>query len=102
MMEYTLLGKIIETLGTTGLIVWVIWKLVDRWAGKFLDVQIKQATAMGAQAVSLGALAEGVRQGQGEDRELLIAVRVLATKVDETKAWVKQLNEVVLGGRNAA
>jgi hypothetical protein len=81
----------VEKLGTTGLIIWVMWKLVDRWAGRFLEVQSKQAEAM-------GALADAVRGGQGEQRELLIAVRVLATKVDETKEWVKELSDHIIGG----
>jgi hypothetical protein len=89
--EFSLLGKIVENLGTTGLIIFVIWKMVDRWAGRFLEVQDRQAKAM-------GDLAACVRDGQGEQRELLIAVRVLATKVDETKAWVKELSDHVMGG----
>ena len=95
MTEYSLLMKLVESLGTTALVIAVVWKLVDRWAGKFLDVQ-------GLQAKAMGDLAAAVREGQGEQRELLIAVRVLATKVDETKAWVKELSEHILGKRGAA
>ncbi len=97
MNEYSLAVKIVESLGTTGLIIFVVWKLVDRWAGQFLGAQNKQAQAM-------ADLAAAVREGQGEQRELLIAVRVLATKVDETKAWVKELSEHIIGGekRSAA
>ncbi len=86
MSEYTLLGKIVESLGITGLMLFVIWKLVDKWAGQFLAVQGKQATAM-------GDLAAAVREATGDQRELLLAVRVLATKVDEQKNWIKELDE---------
>ena len=84
MTEYSLLAKIVESLGTPGLIIFVGWKLVDRWAGRFLEVQNKQAVAM-------GDLAAGVRGGQGEQRELLLAVRVRATKLDATKQGGKDL-----------
>lgn len=92
MNEYTLLAKIVESLGTTGLIIWVIWKLVDKWAGRFLEVQARQATAM-------GDLATAVKESQGEQREVLLAVRVLASKLDEQKGWIKDLDEH-LRGRN--
>ncbi|KKM81376.1 hypothetical protein LCGC14_1330350 [marine sediment metagenome] len=99
MSEYSLLAKIVESLGTTGLIIFVVWKLVDRWAGRFLAVQHKQAEAM-------GDLAASVREGQGEQREVLMAVRVLAAKMDEMQGWVKELNASIRGrekaGRNVA
>ena len=75
-------------LGVAGLIIFVAWKLLDAWAGRFLEVQNKQATAM-------GELAAAVREGQGEGREMLLAVRVLASKVDEVKEWVRELDEHV-------
>ena len=86
MSEYSLLGKIIESLGTTGLVIFVVWKLVDKWAGKFLDVQNKQAVAM-------GDLAHSIREGQGEQQDLVLAVRVLASKFEEVRGWVKELVE---------
>lgn len=97
MTEYSLAIKIVEGLGTTGLIIFVVWKLVDRWAGQFLGAQKEQTTAMCDQAKAMAALASAVGAGQGEQRELLIAVRVLAGKVDETKAWVKELSEYMTG-----
>ena len=84
MDEVSLIAKVIEGAGTTGLILLVAWKLADKWGGQFLAAQNKQASAM-------GDLAAAVREGQGEQREILIALRVLATKVEETKAWVKEL-----------
>jgi len=78
MNEYSVLLKLVETLGSTGLILAIVWKLTDRWAGKFLEVSMTQARA-------LGELAAGVKETQGEARELLLAVRVLATKIDDVK-----------------
>ena len=86
--EYGLAARILENLGSAGLLIWVVWKLVDRWAGKFLEVQSAQAKAM-------GDLAGAVRDSLGDQRELLIAVRVLATKVEEQKQWLKELGETL-------
>lgn len=93
-MDLSAVQRLIESLGMTGLVVVVVWKLVDRWAGRFLAVQDKQASAM-------GELASAVRDNQDEQREVVMAVRVLAGKVDETKGWVKELGEFIREGRCA-
>jgi len=106
MTEYSLAADIAKSLGVSGLIIWVVWKLAsqlmaliekltDRWAGKFLEVQDRQAKAM-------GEMSGAVREGQGQSQELLIAVRVIASKVDETKAGVKELSQYVLGRKETA
>jgi hypothetical protein len=91
MADYSILAKIIEQLGTTGLIIFVLWKLVDRWAGRFLAVQVQQATAMGEQAQAMAGLCSSIRDGQGEQMELLLAVRVMATKIDEVKTSTREI-----------
>ena len=91
MNDYSTIAKLLENMGTTGLIIWTIWKLVDRWAGKFLDVQTKQATAM-------GDLAAAVRESTGEQKELLLAMRVQSTKLDEVKGWMRDLDEHIRKG----
>jgi hypothetical protein len=91
MAEYSVWGRIIENLGATGLMVLVLWKLVDKWAGRFLEAQIKQASAMGEQASAMSGLCAAVRDGQGGQQELLLAVRVMATKIDEVKVSTKEI-----------
>ena len=86
MENYSILWKVIENLGSTGLILWVIWKLADRWAGRFLEASMKQAGAM-------AELATAVKEGQGDSRETLLAIRVLATEVREMKRSVDQWND---------
>lgn len=76
--------KLMENFGISALILIGIWKLADKWAGKFLEAQTKQAEAM-------GELASAVRDGQGEQREVLVAVRALAVQVE-------RMNERI-GGR---
>lgn len=87
MGEYLELIKAVANLGTTGLLILVAWRLLDKWAGKFLAAQEAQAKAM-------SDLAGAVKEGQGEQREVLLAVRVLASKVDEVRDSIKDLVEV--------
>jgi hypothetical protein len=75
-----------ENLASTGLILLVIWKLLDRWAGPFLDASLKQAGAM-------AELAAAVKEGQGDARETLLAMRVLATKIDDMKRSVDHFTD---------
>jgi len=86
MENYSILWKVIENLGSTGLILWVIWRLADRWAGRFLDASMKQAEAM-------GELAAAVKEGQGDARETVLAVRVLAVKIDDMKRSVDHFTD---------
>jgi len=76
-----------EQLGTTAMVLFVTYKLVNKWAGKFLDSQKDQASAMSQQAVAVTSLAQTVRDGQQDQREVLIAVRVLAEKMDQQKQY---------------
>jgi len=86
MENYSILWKVIENLGSTGLILFVIWKLADRWAGRFLEASVKQAGAM-------ADLATAVKEGQGDSRETLLAIRVLATKIDDMKRAVDHFGD---------
>ena len=86
MENYSILWKVIENLGSTGLILFVIWKLADRWAGRFLEASVKQAGAM-------AELATAVKEGQGDSRETLLAIRVLATKIDDMKRAVDHFGD---------
>jgi hypothetical protein len=94
-MDSSLLVKILGEFGTTGLLVLVGWRLLDRWAGPFLAAQNKQATA-------IAEMASAVKDGKDDQREVLIAMRVLSAKVEETKGWVKDLSGYVraAGGQN--
>jgi hypothetical protein len=84
--NFSILWKVIENLGSTGLILWVIWKLADRWAGKFLEASVRQAEAM-------GELAAAVKDGAGDARETLLAMRVLAGKIDDMKRSVDHFSD---------
>ena len=80
--------KMIENLGSTGLLLLFGWKFLDRWAGKFLQAQQQSAAAM-------TSLADAVREGQTDQREVLLAVRVQSRKIEEMKNYLVQLDEHV-------
>jgi hypothetical protein len=83
--------KIIESLGSSGLLIFVVWRLLDKWAARFLDAQKLQADAMGALALAVKETAGAAVTAAEAQRELLMAVRVLSAKQDETKEWLKEL-----------
>ena len=69
----------------------VVWKIVDKWAGQFLDAQKAQANAM-------GSLASAVKDGQTDQREVLIAVRVLARQMEENRQYLMAIEQAMNGG----
>ena len=77
--------------GMAGLLVFIGWRIVDKWAGKFLAAQVKQAESM-------GKLATAVEGGQGEQRDIVLALRVVATQQAELKDWMRELDEHVRNG----
>lgn len=79
----TELIKAALNLGVSGLLLCLIYRLLVGWAPKFLAAQQGQAEAM-------AALAAAVKEGQGEQREVLLAVRVMAGKLDEVRGMVQR------------
>lgn len=83
--------RLIQILGVPGLAIWCAYKLLDKWAAQFLEVHRQQANA-------ISGLADSVKTNQEGQKEVLIAVRVLAAKVEESVGWMKEINENVKGG----
>jgi len=77
--------------GMAGLMLLVGWRIVDKWAGKFLEAQMEQGKAM-------QRLAAAVEGGQGEQHDMLLALRVVASQQTELKDWMKELAEQVRNG----
>lgn len=84
------------SLGLAGLMIYLGYRLFDRWAGKFLEAQMEQGKAM-------QRLAAAVEGGQGEQHDLVLALRVVASQQTELKDWIRELDEHVRngGGRQA-
>ncbi|MDE2097840.1 MAG: hypothetical protein KGL39_11375 [Patescibacteria group bacterium] len=90
--DWSIVGKVVENIGVSGLWVILIYRLANIWAARFLDAQKEQAHAM-------SELASAVKDSMGDQREVLLAVRVLATKQDETRMWIQELAQGAAQGR---
>jgi hypothetical protein len=82
--DVVLFVKAFENFGIAGLIVWCLYKLADKWAPQFLEAQ--QATSK-----AMTELASAVRSSAEEQRETLIAVRVLARQQGDMKEMLETL-----------
>jgi hypothetical protein len=83
--------KLAADFGITGVMVvglLLFYRLADKYAGLFLEAQKGQSAAMGEQATAMASLATAVKDGQSDQREVLIAVRVLAERIDTQKQYL--------------
>ena len=80
-------------LGGLGIACFLMWKLFDKWAGLFLAAQGDQTKAMAEQATATAALAGAVKDGQADQREILMAVRLLADRIDSQKQFLMAIDE---------
>jgi len=85
--------KLLADYGGMGVAFVLFWRLIDKWAGRFLEAQTQQTTAMAQQAAATGALAGAVKEGQADQREILMAVRLLADRIDQQKEYLIAIDE---------
>lgn len=83
--------RLISSLGVPGLITFCAYRLLDRWFAQFLAVHDKQAMA-------ITDLAAAVKASQGGQQDVIMAVRVLSGKVEESVGWMKEISEHIKGG----
>ena len=91
MSDFSWAAKLAADFGVMGVMivgVILLYRLADKWAGLFLDAQKSQAAAM-------SSLATAVRDGQSDSREMLIAVRVLADRIDAHKGYLEAIERKV-------
>jgi len=70
----------------------LLYRLTDKWAGLFLEAQKTQSSAMTEQAGAMSSLAAAVREGQSEQREVLMAVRLLADRMDQQREYLVSID----------
>jgi hypothetical protein len=75
--------KMAEDFGVCCLMMCLIWKLVDKWAGEFLAAHRQQAVAM-------TTMADAVKQSMTDSREILIAVRVQSQQIGDLKTLIEE------------
>lgn len=66
----------------------LFYRLADKYSALFLAAQDRQSNAMGEQAAAMASLAAAVREGQSEQREVLMAVRLLADRLDQQREYL--------------
>lgn len=87
MTDWTWVGKIVGDFGVAGVMLValvLLYRLADKWAALFLEAQKSQAAAM-------ASLAMAVKEGQSDQREVLIAVRVLADRIEAQKGYLEAI-----------
>jgi hypothetical protein len=87
----------VQQFGSTGVIVGLIFWLFNKWAGPFLAALRDHTVATTQQASAIGDLANTVKEGQSTGTEILIAVRVQSSKIDQLDRAI-----MALDGRIAA
>lgn len=87
--------RLAENLGIAGMMIYLLYRLVDKWASQAIDLGAKFLNSQEKQAKAIEDLAGSITHGQDEQRELLLAVRVLATKIDGIAALGERLDPVI-------
>lgn len=86
-------GRAVEQLGSTGLFLFVLWSLANKWLGLFLKSRQEATVALVAQATAMAELAQTVKDGQMDQREVVIAVKVISSRLEEQRNYLKAIDE---------
>jgi len=70
----------------------LLYRLLDKWGASFLEASRAQTSAMADQASATGALAAAVKEGQQDQREVLMAVRVLADRIERQGEYLASID----------
>jgi hypothetical protein len=96
MADVTWIGKLIQDFGVLGAFIAALllfYRLADKWAGQFLGVLRDQAKATVQQAEATAQLAATVKDTQTDQRDILIAVRVLADRIDAQRTCLAAIEQ---------
>jgi hypothetical protein len=96
--DMTFVARLASEFGAVGLAVLaavLLYRLVDKWAERFLGVQREQSAAMSEQAAAISGLANVVREGQTDQREVLIAVRVMSDRIERHGKYLETIDTAI-------
>jgi uncharacterized Ntn-hydrolase superfamily protein len=82
-------------IGVLAVALLLLYRLADKWGGAFLTATQGQTAAMTQQAAAVSALVETVKDGQNDQREVLIAVRMLNDKIDQQRHCLEGIDDFV-------
>ena len=85
--------KLFAQLGVPGLITFLAYKLLDRWVAKFLELGGAYLEVNRMQATSFAEMATAVKESRDEQKDVILAVRVLTAKFDENTGWLREMNQ---------
>jgi hypothetical protein len=94
----TTVAKAISDFGgmaTLGVAMMLLYRLTDKWGGAFLTAQQEQTRAMAQQASAVAGLVDTVKEGQRDQRDVLMAVHTLNDRIERQVVFLQQIEELV-------
>lgn len=73
----------------------LLYRLVDKWGGAFVAAQNGQTIAMTEQASAVTQLVQISEKGQSMQGEVLMAVRMLADRIDQQRNYLQAIDQYV-------
>ena len=70
----------------------LIFRLLDKWAARFLEAHVGQTAAITAQATAMGMLSEVVKTGQQVQADILVAVGVMADRLERQRTYLEEID----------
>jgi hypothetical protein len=96
MGDWAWAGKLASDFGVLGVLVFfgvLLYRLMDKWAARFLDAHVGQATALAAQATSMTALTKLVESSQTIQADMLVALGVMADRVERQRGYLEAIDK---------
>ena len=83
---------VVTTLGVPGLTIYLIYKLLDRYAGKLVEHAGNFVAASTKQAEATTALIATVQDAGGKQHDVLLAVRAMSSELSSMKGWLQEVD----------
>jgi len=89
------LAKIIPQYGLTGLALYLLYRLLDKYVGMFVAHMGEFVKINAQQAQAIVDVATVVKESRDDQRDTVMAVRVMTQKLEEVVGWVKEIDQKV-------
>ena len=96
MNELTGIAKVAADFGGIGVLavaLFLLYRLADKFGSAFLRASQEQTVAMSQQASAVTQLVESVKEGQSDQREVLMAVRMQSDKIDRQGRYLEAIDD---------
>jgi hypothetical protein len=85
--------KLLNGLGVPGLITFLVYKLFNSWIEKLLELGGRYLEVNRTQATAFAEMAIAVKESRDEQKDVILAVRVLTAKFDENTGWLREMSQ---------